>query len=97
LTGHITENPDYKEDFARSEKYLTGQGYTVFNPARASDDENIKRIADTMEPEERWNFYMSKVTPMIYKSKNLYIVNAKMIETYSRGMIVEKLMFDYKK
>jgi hypothetical protein len=97
LTGHITANPDYKIDFADAEAFLTSQGYRVFNPARASDDENIKAIAERMTPEEKWNFYMSKVTPVIYRSKELFIVNPRHIPEYSDGMIVEKLMFDYKK
>lgn len=33
ISGAITNNPNYKKDFAIAEKSLKEQGYKVFNPA----------------------------------------------------------------
>lgn len=33
ISGPITNNPNYKEDFARAEKELVKLGYDFFNPA----------------------------------------------------------------
>ena len=36
ISGAITDTDDYMERFARSEKELTGQGYSVVNPAKVN-------------------------------------------------------------
>jgi len=33
IAGKITNNPNYKEQFQKAEKYLELQGYAVMNPA----------------------------------------------------------------
>lgn len=37
LSGRITENDNYKDDFARAEKFLNEMGYIVLNPARLDE------------------------------------------------------------
>lgn len=34
IAGAITENPNYKEDFAKAEQFLLGMGLTVVNPVK---------------------------------------------------------------
>ena len=34
IAGAITENPNYKEDFAKAEQFLLGMGVTVVNPVK---------------------------------------------------------------
>ena len=34
IAGKITDNPDYKEQFAKAEAKLTGEGHTVLNPCK---------------------------------------------------------------
>ena len=38
LSGAITHNPDYKQDFERAYKDLTDAGYTVVSPLDICDD-----------------------------------------------------------
>ena len=37
LSGKITDNPKYKEDFACAEHFLQQMGYIVINPARLDE------------------------------------------------------------
>ena len=37
LSGKITDNPDYKKDFASAELFLLQMGYMVVNPARLDE------------------------------------------------------------
>ena len=37
LSGKITDNPDYKKDFACAELFLSQIGYMVVNPARLDE------------------------------------------------------------
>ena len=34
IAGAITENPNYKEDFAKAEQFLLGMGLTVVSPVK---------------------------------------------------------------
>ena len=37
LSGKITNNENYKESFAKAEKFLLGLGYVVLNPAELNE------------------------------------------------------------
>ena len=38
LSGGITGNPNYKEDFACAERFLSQMGYVVLNPAKVGEE-----------------------------------------------------------
>lgn len=46
LSGGITNNPNYKSDFASAEKFLTDMGCIVINPA------NLEEIAEGLSYEQ---------------------------------------------
>jgi hypothetical protein len=37
ISGKITENENYKQEFEEAENWLTAQGYDVVNPAKCCD------------------------------------------------------------
>jgi nucleoside 2-deoxyribosyltransferase len=37
ISGAITNDPNYKDKFAKAEKYLTDKGHTVINPAKVAE------------------------------------------------------------
>ena len=48
ISGAITNDPNYKDKFAKAEKYLTDKGHEVINPAK---------VAESL-PELNYGFYL---------------------------------------
>ena len=46
ISGKITGNPNYQEQFAEAEKRLIQKGYTVINPAKKNDGFTYKEYID---------------------------------------------------
>ena len=65
LSGGITNNPNYKSDFASAEKFLNDMGYIVINPA------NLEEVAEGLSSEQ----YLHICYRLIDISKAIFMVS----------------------
>jgi len=68
ISGPITDNPTFREDFARAEKYLKEEGYCPINPAEAT-----RQIAESGS-EYSHDEYMEICIPFVRMASKIYLL-----------------------
>lgn len=64
LSGAITNNPKYKEEFASTAKYLKRLGFKVFNPASYPEHKAWE-----------WEDYLRRDIPLLCKCDAIIMIN----------------------
>lgn len=79
ISGPITDNPDYKEDFARAEKWLWDNGYVPISPAKVNGE-------IPLEAEFTHSDYMDVCMPILHKCDGIYLLKGWQD---SKGALIE--------
>lgn len=66
ISGAITHNPEYKEQFARAEVYLKAKGYKTINPAT---------VCSTLPDDLTHSEYMAICFPLLDISDGIYMID----------------------
>ncbi len=82
LSGSISTNPNYKEEFLEAEESFKQAGFQVFNPTKISIPEKAKKDQIT-----EWRAYMRACLPELHKCTHIHYLNDI---TMSRGANLEK-------
>ena len=84
LSGPITGNPYYKQQFALAEKLLRKRGYLVINPASL-----VLEWADAMPEAERWTGYITFDLCMLDALQNMVMIYFLPGTGHSKGSRLE--------
>ena len=79
ISGPITDNPDYKEDFKRAEEWLWDNGYVPISPAKINGE--IPEQAEFTHDE-----YMDVCLSILGKCDGIYLLKGWQ---ESRGALIE--------
>lgn len=88
ISGEISGTNDYKERFAKAEKYLEAQGYSVINPAKV----NAQMPTDTSYEEYmKMSITMLDMCGSIYmlkEWKNSFVANREYGYALAKGITI---------